>query len=119
MEFEVHNMPIPENGPICDFCSDPAVAWDYPANDSTPAAILLNGNVTLMSSIGNWAACEKCSALIEADDRSGLLNRTLASLPEEDKGVIPADALERLINTIHMGFWTNRKGSRKRAVGNA
>jgi hypothetical protein len=54
----------------CDFCDRemPGV-WRYPARDI---------RLAVGESTGDWAACEECHALLEKDDRRGLLERALA-----------------------------------------
>ena len=42
----------------CDFCSDPHVAWLYPARNFTIANMGWGSN-------SSWAACEGCADLIE------------------------------------------------------
>jgi hypothetical protein len=68
---------------ICDFCSDPNVAWRYPAR--TFIAYAIAGFVG--QSVGDWAACNICHALIEAGDRRALLERSLSTLLEKDPEV--------------------------------
>jgi len=62
---------------ICDFCSASDPGWGYPAKDFQ--AYECGGMVG--ESVGGWAACNTCHALIEAGDREGLMQRTLAMAP--------------------------------------
>jgi hypothetical protein len=52
---------------ICDFCSSPRPRWSYPCPDFT---------VQGYGSEGDWAACDECSLLVEADDREALALRS-------------------------------------------
>lgn len=71
----------PADGPICDFCSEQPVKWRYPARDVRPIEAVSIPGLLVQTSVGDWAACDKCHALIEADDRDGLAWRTLATGP--------------------------------------
>jgi len=51
----------------CDFCSVPGPVWRYPARSFVAYCA---PNVA-GESVGDWAACDLCHVLIEADDRSG------------------------------------------------
>lgn len=106
--------------PICDFCSSPAVIWRYPAMDSNPAAALIIQNkdekeLVLLNSEGDWAACEECAVLIEAEDKEGLLERTLAHSPELEG--IPKHVVRTLTRSIHNGFWEHCFGVRIKMEG--
>ncbi len=61
---------------ICDFCSEPKVAWRYPAQSFL--AYVVAGVVG--QSVGDWAACRICHGLIETGNRIGLLERSLCTL---------------------------------------
>jgi hypothetical protein len=85
--------------PICDFCSLSEVAWAYPAVDFViPGA--------QWGSRGHWAACEACHDLIEANDREGLVMRSVDRFmeiyPEEN---VPRSFIEHGIRVLHDGFF--------------
>lgn len=55
---------------LCDFCSGHERPYkEYKCKDLDAGDGL--------TSLGDWNACPKCTALIEADDRDGLLDRVL------------------------------------------
>lgn len=92
---------------ICDFCSAPDVAWRYPAH--TFVAYVVAGVVG--ESVGDWAACRVCHALIEAGDRRGLLERSLQTLLEKNPDMRPAEAeLRDHIAQFHRLFYANQTG---------
>ncbi len=72
---------------ICDFCSSPEVVQAYMAEDFTALEIREAENRTRFNSLGAWAACRECAALIEAEGWEALLERSLrtflASMPPE------------------------------------
>jgi len=55
---------------VCDFCSAPAPAWEYPARPFT-----LDG----WASADSWAACEACHVLVEGAAWDELADRALNS----------------------------------------
>ncbi len=65
-----------ETSLLCDFCSAPDPAWRYPAKSFVAyCAPNIAGE-----SVGDWAACDRCHILIEANDRRGLAQRSLNEL---------------------------------------
>jgi hypothetical protein len=93
---------------ICDFCSEPNVAWRYPAESFVAYAV---ANV-VGESVGDWAACSICRRLIEDADRSGLLERTLRTLLEKNPDMLPAEAeLRDQIGVFHRMFFAHRTGA--------
>lgn len=71
--------------PMCDFCSQRGpLPWSYPCD---VVDLREMDNPVMTHSADDWAACEDCHALIEADDIEGLislmLNRVLADSIEE------------------------------------
>lgn len=59
-------------------------------------------------SIGDWAACDECKALIEADQRDALARRWLARDP--DARVLPEAIAMEAIRYLHDKFFENRCG---------
>ena len=93
--------------PICDFCSEPHVVWRYPAQ--TFVAYVVAGVVG--QSVGDWAACTICYRLIEAGDRTGLLERSLRTLLEKNPELQPGEAvLRRQLAHFHELFYANQTG---------
>jgi hypothetical protein len=65
-----------------------------------------------LESVGNWAACRTCHDLIEADDRRGLLDRSLGTLLEKNPEMRPAEAeLRGQIARFHRLFYDNQTGA--------
>ena len=93
---------------ICDFCSAPDVSWRYPAQ--TFVAYIVADVVG--QSVGDWAACRICHALIEAGDRSGLLDRTVCTFLEKNPDMRPAETeLRNQIAEFHRMFYSNQTGA--------
>ena len=94
--------------PKCDFCSEPAPAWWYPATDF----VALQVGAIVSTSEGSWAACETCHGLIESGDRMGLAERSAALFvvgnPESAEVI---DCLRGELKRIHDLFFANRTGS--------
>jgi hypothetical protein len=92
---------------LCDFCSEPEVVWRYPAR--TFLAYALAGVVG--QSVGDWAACPICHALIEAGDRKGLSERSLQTLLDKHPEMrSAASKLRQQIAGFHEMFFANRLG---------
>jgi hypothetical protein len=86
----------------------PDVAWRYPAH--TFVAYVVAGMVG--ESVGDWAACRVCHALIKAGDRRGLLERSLQTLLEKNPDMRPAEAELRVhIAQFHGLFYANQTGA--------
>ncbi|MCW5979600.1 MAG: hypothetical protein KIT09_16095 [Bryobacteraceae bacterium] len=93
---------------ICDFCSEPNVAWRYPAQSFL--AYVIAG--VFGESVGDWAACRTCHELIETGDQSGLLERSLGTLLEKNPGMRPAEEeLRRQLADFHRMFFSHRTGA--------
>jgi hypothetical protein len=91
--------------PICDFCSEPDVDWRYPAR--TFIAYVVAGFVG--QSVGDWAACTVCHALIEAGDRTGLLERSLSRLLEKNPEMrSDGAALREELAVVHRMFFAHQ-----------
>jgi len=90
---------------ICDFCSAPHVAWRYPAK--TFVAYVVEGFVG--QSVGDWAACNICHALIEVGDHSALLERSLTTLLEKHPEMRPDEhELREQLAVFHRMFFAHR-----------
>ena len=93
---------------MCDFCSEPSVAWRYPAKSFL--AYVVAGVVG--QSVGDWAACRICHGLIASDDRRGLLDRSLSTLLEKNPEMCGAEAeLREQIAHFHQMFFVNQAGA--------
>lgn len=92
---------------ICDFCSAPAPAWRYPARTFLAYCV---ANVA-GESVGDWAACDECHRLIEAEDRNGLAQRSLEELIlKHPEAWLAAAALYEDLADLHNQFFAHRSG---------
>lgn len=92
---------------LCDFCSAPDPAWRYPAR----SFIAYNAANIAGESVGDWAACEACHALIEANDRPGLAQRSLDELiAKHPEAVMAAPALYQDLAGLQQKFFEFRCG---------
>lgn len=96
---------VPDGQEICDFCVNQRqpVAWSYPAKDFS---------IGLQGSIGDWAACDRCSDLIEAGNVAALLDISF----RQQMKIIPESLASRVyVNAKAMleGFFANRTGPRE------
>ncbi len=88
----------------CDFCSAFDPTWEYPAR--TFIAYRVAGFTG--ESVGSWAACDPCHVLIEANDRDGLVERSLGRLGVMDEGV--RESTGACLRALHAKFFANRLG---------
>jgi len=92
----------------CDFCSVPGPEWRYPARSFVAYCV---PNVA-GESVGDWAACDQCHALIETDDRRGLAQRSLDELILKHPEACGAAAvLYENLTELHQQFFANRNGA--------
>jgi len=89
--------------PVCDFCMDTRVRWDYPCEDFVIDSLEYG-------SVEGWAACDRCSALVEADERGLLAERSLESW--RLRGMPAHDELSKGVREMQAGFFANRVGER-------
>lgn len=88
---------------VCDFCSGTEnVRWVFPCQDFSDPAI--PGH----SSIGDWAACDDCKPLIEAEDWNAVGDRWLARDP--DARALPDRLARFAMRELHTRFATHRTG---------
>jgi hypothetical protein len=93
---------------ICDFCSGSSVRWSYPAKTF---------RAFVGTSVGDWAACERCHHLIESGDRDGLMKRSLITFIVANPDMEPrASEVMRNISALHAMFFENRTGARRERV---
>uniref|UniRef100_A0A6M3KXQ8 Uncharacterized protein n=1 Tax=viral metagenome TaxID=1070528 RepID=A0A6M3KXQ8_9ZZZZ len=112
METRIYEVVVEPGKEICDFCSSRDIEWQYPADDGLiedtwPPNLI-------RESIGDWAACEVCSELIETNKRFDLMLRSaesnLKSSPEYTFAMAGFVADE--VCKVHKVFWEKKKGSR-------
>jgi hypothetical protein len=93
---------------ICDFCSGRDPAWRYPA---LTFLAYCTPNIA-GESVGDWAACDACHALIEAEDRMGLAERSLNELMLKHPETRPAAiVLYHELADLHEQFFVHRRGN--------
>lgn len=100
----------------CDFCSAPAPEWKYPAKNFL--LVGRNGEKILpwvQESVGDWAACGECHALIEDNHRAELTERSWKALVEE----VPyleefEESILHTLKELHEMFFANRVGEGER-----
>ena len=100
---------------VCDFCTDPNIVWSYGCG---PVAVMLQMDDEVLPGISTdepWAACPTCAALIEADDRAGLLTRC-ADIMRLHHGLADRADINHVIRlsvqALHDGFWMAKRGPR-------
>jgi hypothetical protein len=96
---------------VCDFCSVNADSkvWSYPTPDFLYT--LQMPEFGLHASKGDWAACEECHALIEADDRVGLATRTvLMDIEREPESAELAVKMGGIYLSVQGDFFSHRQG---------
>ena len=107
---------MPNGSLQCDFCSVPGPEWRFPARSFVAYCA---PNVA-GESVGDWAACAQCHALIETDDRRGLAQRSLDQLvlKHPEASVVAAVLYEELAE-LHEQFFAHRSGMAVPMTANA
>jgi hypothetical protein len=96
---------------VCDFCSTPDIAWSYPVLSFEAFEFVTFGQMSL----GDWAACETCHALIAAGNARGLLNRSVDTMILENPELLERyGRLRTMTAELHAKFWANRQGDPRR-----
>lgn len=89
----------------CDFCS----AENVPLHDiSCKTHILSAAGIEFATSVDNWAACQDCAALIDADERDALANRCLAAFGDDYLPDTPREEVLDMLKQIHAAFFACR-----------
>ncbi len=92
---------------LCDFCSEPAPTWCYPAE----TFIAMTVGPVASASDGGWAACDECHRLIEAGDRRALAERSAALLiVANPEFASVSDEVRQQLGKLHRGFFEHRRG---------
>ncbi len=100
----------------CDFCNGGDPGWFYPA-ESFKVSALLESEAgfrieDLLGSDSGFMACEPCHALVEAEDRDGLINRSLdTNLLAHPEMIEDAPELRPVIAQMFEAFWNHRRGA--------
>jgi len=94
----------------------PGPAWRYPAW----SFIAYCAPNVAGESVGDWAACDLCHLLIEADDRSGLAQRSLDELIlKHPEAILAAAVLYEELAELHQEFFAHRNGTAVPITANA
>lgn len=97
---------------VCDFCNAPRPGWSFPADPFVLSQELLGVVSVDQVSLSGWAACDECKTLIDADDRTGLADRSLACFNRFRTVQDIHDDCEvmELLRMVHTGFWASKRG---------
>lgn len=97
---------------VCDFCSSPRPRWRFP----TKSFVAMETRFCIDESKGDWAACDLCKEMIDANNLEGLAERSIESLvflhpeilmlPEGSVG-----AFKGRLRSLHKQFIENRIGA--------
>lgn len=91
----------------CDFCSAPCPSWRYPAR----SFIAYRAANLAGESVGDWAACDACHKLIEADDHEHLAQRSLDELIlKHPEARAATEILFHDLAGLHRQFFEHRCG---------
>ena len=91
----------------CDFCSAQCPSWRYPAR----SFIAYRASNLAGESVGDWAACDACHKLIEANDHEHLAQRSLDELILRHPEARPAaEILFQDLADLHRQFFEHRCG---------
>jgi hypothetical protein len=97
---------IPGMG-VCDFCTDIPVVVAYPCG-----LVVVETPIGTHASSDPWGACADCHAMIEANDRDGLVQRSSANFAREQGATSAEDLafIARMIRDVQAGFFAARLG---------
>lgn len=99
-----HDEQVAITAPVCDFCFDLRVRWQYPCEQ-----FVLEGFD--WGSADEWLACDICSTLIEAENWPDLLARSFASWALR----LGTPSVQEVggVTLLQRAFRTNRSGERE------
>jgi hypothetical protein len=91
---------------VCSFCGGKPVVAFYEGPEFT-TAVRSAGEVRAKEV---WTACITCDALVEVDDREGLVRRGARRWRPEGARLMvqPQDQAEAMARHAHSGFWEAR-----------
>jgi hypothetical protein len=108
-------MEIESNLLFCDFCNAPAPQWWYKAGETAVALSGPGNRVAILRSTADWAACQECHELIQADEPKKLLRRSVGIIAAQrlrDAGqpmILNTSEMEDLVWTLQSDFWAQRQ----------
>lgn len=76
---------------VCDFCSTPGASHYYDVPDfGVTFGPARDSNYSVTKSTGGWMACDPCDAMIQKNDRAGLVERAVETMafPKFTRGAI-------------------------------
>lgn len=88
--------------PVCDFCMDTRVRWEYACE---------RFSIGSFGSDGGWLACDRCSALIEAGQKRMLTERSLESW--RVRGNPAMKDAGKSLRIMQAAFFRHRQGERQ------
>jgi hypothetical protein len=93
-------------GTVCDVCSSPEIRYDYPCKPFTLPHLY-------MGNADDWALCEPCAELVEANRRPELRLRAIEAALGDER-ITPAQRLsyETMVQALHDAFFSHRSGPR-------
>lgn len=71
---------VPRGGDTCDFCTASPVAKFYSCRNFN-----INGMPVFSGTVGTWAACQKCSSMVESKRWSSLAARAVLRFIKRNK----------------------------------
>jgi hypothetical protein len=94
---------------VCDFCSSPEIVKDYDCQDFH---LPVGGSTMTAGSLGKWASCAECARLIDAEDREGLVVRSLECFYRNNPQtrLSQAEGIKRFLEELHGEFWRLKRG---------
>jgi hypothetical protein len=98
---------------ICDICSAPDPPWRYPAEDFIASETEGLSGILVQESIGGWAACDECRAIIDREDWHGLAVRAADTLLAQC-AIFDRDWLIDEMIQLHQRFAASRRGPAER-----
>jgi hypothetical protein len=93
----------------CDFCQSTDVHWSFPARSFEVKYPAGASPAVRSESVGDWAACTVCHALIIRGDRIKLARRGAKKFVKREPQ-LPLNKTTNYMRQIHDQFWANRLG---------
>lgn len=93
--------------PVCDFCSTVSNAGEDKVYEARDITVAIGGPLGDHASRGNWGACQECAALIDADNRKGLLDRAVKCMAKVAPEM-PAELIRMVVGGSHNAFFKAR-----------
>ena len=116
MEIQIVSVEPKPGQEVCDLCFGRPVTWRYPCESFIGPEETIGDRVWVHEMVADWAACDVCHDLIEADRREELAERAYHSenAPPEWRLIklqIPKSELMAHFRVLHDQFFYHRKGA--------